>query len=349
MNKCIAFLISVLSVILTSCRNSESQRAVDFTLNDFKFVQLSAPDTIECEGLFLAKPATIQFHPDGFLFVADRKNVKMLHIIDLENRSSTMGLPSGRAENELLTIWDITVHDRDVYLSSIYESKLLKLHYIPDNRVFLIDSCLQFPNQFMRCIPYKNGYLTFASASSKDRFYLWEGSTSVTDTVGSFPTDGIIGNAPLHNGVLQSDISVHGNKIVSSYKGIDYIDIYKDNILDKRIHGPVHKDVEVKERVFGNGAVSTSLSPDMSVFNKVIASENGFWVGYVGFVSNGKDIPTPEEMRIKKILHFSWDGEPDMAYLLDKSIEDFAIDANSNVLYCLIVNPEPAIISYSLM
>ena len=86
----------------------------------------------------------------------------------------------------------------------------------------------------------------------------------------------------------------------------------------------------------------------MSIFNRIIATDNGFYVGYVGYVSNGKDIPTSEDMSIKQILHFTWDGKPDYVYILDKSIQDFAIDTESGVVYCLTASPEPDIVSYML-
>lgn len=342
------YIISLLIVILTSCQINKNQGMASFTLDDFKPIQLSQPNTIECDSLFMGKPGSIHFHPDNFLLIADRRNVKLLHIIDLEDNSSVMKINPGRAQNELLSVWDVTIKGNDVYLSSIYENKLLKLHYNSLNREFDFNSSIQFPQQFLRCIPYDSGYLTYASASSNDRFYMWDNSINVVDTIGNFPVDGIIGEVPLHNGVLQSDLSVHENKIVASYKGIDYIDIYKNLSLCKRIHGPVLKDVEVKEREFSNGSVVTSLSPDMSIFNRIIATDNGFYVGYVGYVSNGKDIPTSEDMSIKQILHFTWDGKPDYVYILDKSIQDFAIDTESGVVYCLTASPEPDIISYML-
>lgn len=348
MNNYTIFKLFILTVILTSCQINKSQGVVSFTLEDFKPIQLSQPTIVECEGLFMGKPGSIHFHPDKFLLIADRRNVKLLHIIDLEDKSSVMEINPGRAQNELLSVWDVAIKDKDVYLSSIYENKLLKLHYDSLNREFKFNGSLQFPQQFLRCIPYDSGYLTYASASSKDRFYMWDNSISVVDTIGNFPLNGIISDVPLHNGVLQSDLNVHENKIVVSYKGIDYIDIYKKLSLYKRIHGPVLKDVEVKERKFNNGSVTTYLSPDMSIFNRIIATDDGFYVGYVGYVSNGKDIPTSEDMSIKIILHFTWDGKPNHSYILDRSIQDFAIDTESGVVYCLTANPEPAIVSYIL-
>ena len=335
-------------MILTSCQINKNYGVASFTFDDFKPIQLSQPNIIECDSLFLGKPGSIHFHPENFILIADRRNVKLLHIIDLEDNSSVLDINPGRAQNELLSVWDVTIKGNDVYLSSIYENKLLKLHYNSVNRGFDFNGSIQFPQQFLRCIPYDTGYLTYASASSKDRFYMWDETINIVDTVGNFPVNGIISQVPLHNGVLQSDLGVCENKIAAAYKGIDYIDVYKNLSLSKRIHGPLLTDVEVKERKFSNGSVATSLSPDMSIFSRVIATDTGFYVGYVGYVSNGKDIPTSEDMSIKKILHFTWDGKPDYVYILDRSIQDFAIDTESGVVYCLTASPEPDIISYML-
>ena len=107
-------LVTILSVILASCQTDGTHGTETFTLEDFKTVQLSDADTIKCDGMLLARPASILFHPDNFLLVADRKNVKLLHIIDLQDKSSRMVLHSGRTENELLAIWDMTLKSKDV-------------------------------------------------------------------------------------------------------------------------------------------------------------------------------------------------------------------------------------------
>lgn len=335
---------------LSSCQNKDyALEHISFTYDSFKSIELTNPDVISTEGMFLGKPVSVNYHPQDFLLISDPKNTKQLIVFDLRAKRFMLEVNRGRSDNELLHLKDVTISGNNLYLSSTSDKKILKMSYNENNRNFIFDKSFSFSNQFLRGIPYKDGFITLASASSEDRFHIWDKHLNVIDTLGTFPSQGINAEGSLHNGVLQSDIGVYSNYVICAYKGVDYIDIYKDLTLVRRLRGPELDDVSIKIKEYPNGMVATYLTPDKITYSKIVTNDDGFWVGYNGCVIEEKEIPTSDDLKIKKIFHFKWDGTPCESYILDNPISDFTIDHTTNTLYGLTDNPEPILISYKLL
>ena len=202
----------------------------------------------------------------------------------------------------------------------------------------------------MKCAPTDDGYITLASGSSGKRIFLWNNNLEVTDTLGSYPTEGIENLKNANNAALQSDwdFSPDGLHFVTAYKKIDYIDIYESNVLKKRIRGPKIYDVTINRRKVGDDAYMTTVSPSHFAYKTVVADNNGFWVGYLGLeIINGM-IPTQDMNRLSKVFHFDWDGNLIQTYRFDNPVENFGIDSEANTMYCLTGSPDPRILIYKL-
>ena len=202
----------------------------------------------------------------------------------------------------------------------------------------------------MKCAPTDKGYITLASGSSGERIFLWDNNMEVTDTLGSYPTEGIENLKNANNAALQSDwaFSPDGLHFVTAYKKIDYIDIYESNLLKKRIRGPKIYDVTINRRKVGDDAYMTTVSPSHFAYKTVVADNNGFWVGYLGLEIKNGMIPTQDMNRLTKVFHFDWDGNLIQTYRFDNPVENFGIDPETNKMYCLTGSPDPRILIYEL-
>ena len=351
------YLILFIMLTTFSCRQHNNTESIKNSAdciessseNDIILYEVNAK-VLDTEEAFLANPHTITYHRDGYLLLQDKLESKMLLILDLKTNSFCRIINQGRAENELLNIKELILNGDDVYTSSLHESKLLKLEYDKANRNFNFSNSVTFSRQFINCAPTGNGYITLASASSGERIFLWDHNLQVTDTLGSYPTDGVENLKNANNAALQSDwaFSPDGLHFVTAYKKIDYIDIYESNVLKKRIRGPKIYDVTINRRKVGDDAYMTTVSPSHFAYKTVVADNNGFWVGYLGLEIKNGMIPTQDMNRLTKVFHFDWDGNLIQTYRFDNPVENFGIDPETNKMYCLTGSPDPRILIYEL-
>ena len=340
-----------------SCRQHNNTASINNFVDSESFksdneVELYETDAkiFDHEDMFLADPHTITYHKDGHLLLQDKMKSKLLLIIDLKRKTFSRLITQGRAENELLHLRELVVKDDDVYASSLSEGKLLRIAYDKTTRTFTFSNSITFPRQFMNCAPTDKGYITLASGSSGERIFLWDNNMEVTDTLGSYPTEGIENLKNANNAALQSDwaFSPDGLHFVTAYKKIDYIDIYESNLLKKRIRGPKIYDVTINRRKVGDDAYMTTVSPSHFAYKTVVADNNGFWVGYLGLEIKNGMIPTQDMNRLTKVFHFDWDGNLIQTYRFDNPVENFGIDPETNKMYCLTGSPDPRILIYEL-
>ncbi|MBE6234685.1 MAG: hypothetical protein E7112_00445 [Bacteroidales bacterium] len=349
-------LMFVLSV--SSCRQREhANKNTNTTENLFKIDSVGIvtlhpmeAEFLEINDMFLAVPTALSYHKDNFLIINDGADAKQLVIVDLEKRTFCREIQKGRANNELINLWDVVVFNDDLFLSSINERKIIKMKYDSGARKFHFSESRFFPHQFLHCSPTNVGYLTFASASSGNRFVRWTESLEPIDTIGSYPKDGVVNYVDAENGALQSDFtfSPEGDRMAISYKNIDYIDLYEGDDLIKRIRGPQEYEVTVRTDNLGNGNSMTYVTPLHFAYKSISASSSGFWAGYIGLKPPSGIVPTQDMNRIREVYHFDWDGNLKRIYKFINPIEAFAINEDSNIMYCIQNDPEPVILMYKL-
>ena len=349
----------MITLLTLSCQQRNRSQS-DFMLENSSVSLIDSQDEITlCDSkakilrmdeLCLCNPTAIVFHEDSLLLVADEYDSKQLLILDLKMNKCSRIISKGRAENELLSLWDIHLSNNHVYLSSPLENKLLVLQFDIDDRELKVNTSVKFPHQFMRCAPLNEQYVTLASASSAKRFFVWDKHINIIDTIGTFPSIGIENHDNADNGVLQSDwaFSPDGTHFVTTYKRIDYIDIYKNKDLKKRIRGPRNHTVAIRTKEVQDGYFRSSLTPTYFSYKGVVATETGFWTGYIGLDCRNGMMPVPEMNKISKIFRFDWDGNVIESFAVSNPIDAFTIDEKSRKLYCLYQNPEPEILIYDL-
>lgn len=327
--------------------------------NRVKYINDTKPCVVlhECDAkrlifddLILAFPTEISYHKDGFLLISDRQKNKQLNVIDLVRNTCVDLVNKGRAENELISLWDVSVRDDDIYLSSMIENKVIKLKYDSEERSFTFDSSILLPNQFMRCVANDSGFVTLASASSGERFSRYDDKGNYLDSFGTFPSEGIKNYKDANNGIFQSDISLSpdGVYMVSAYKTIDYIDIYCDKVLKERLRGPKMYTGTINSIEVSEGRFMYSLFPMNFACKGVIADDSGFWVGFIGKELKKGEIPTPDMNQVSEIFHLDWNGNVLETYELETPVDAFTIDHETATMYCVINSPEPHIVMYKL-
>lgn len=352
-------LVIMFTLSVLSCRQREhANKNYNTTDNLFKTDSIGITtlhsmeaEYIEIDDIFLAAPTSLCYHSDNFLIINDSGDSKQLVIIDLENKSFCREIQKGRANNELINLWDVVVFNDDLFLSSINERKAIKMKYDSEARKFHFSESRLFPQQFLHCSPTNTGYLTFASASSGNRFVRWTENLEPIDTIGSYPKEGVENYTEAENGALQSDFafSPDGERMVVSYKNIDYIDLYAGDNLIKRIRGPKEYEVTVRTDNLGNGGNSmTYLTPLHFAYKSISASSSGFWAGYIGLKPPPGMVPTQDMNRIREVYHFDWEGNLQKIYKFTTPVDAFVINDSSNIMYCIQNDPEPAILMYKL-
>lgn len=336
--------VYIFFVLFTACKSDRVLSYVSFTVDDFEQVNLSVTESegVECKDLFLGRPMSLVYHPDDFLLIRDSGTDRQLTVVDLLQMTSSSEINRGRSANELLYLWDISVSDHDIFVSSLNDNKLLRMEYDNDCRKFEYAETIVFPESFYRCAPFDGDYLTFPSASSKHRFHLWNRNVEIKDTIGTFPSDGIDSDVLPDNGLFQSVLAVspNGKCLATAYIGIDYIDVYDDLGLCARIRGPECFDVSSKTKIVSDGHAFSFLRPDITAYTCIVGTESCFYVGYVGLKMSRNTIPDSDGFKIKTIFSFSWSGMPMKAYILDKPVDSFCVDEKSGTLYFLMSNPE---------
>ena len=78
--------------------------------------------------LLLRAVSALSYHKDNFLIINDGADAKQLVIVDLEKRTFCREIQKGRANNELINLWDVVVFNDDLFLSSINERKIIKIN-----------------------------------------------------------------------------------------------------------------------------------------------------------------------------------------------------------------------------
>jgi hypothetical protein len=347
----VVMLLALSYQMHNSCLMASQEGYKKVVVDERNCIRLSEADAVilDTNNEFLTYPVEITYHNDGFLLLKEKGNLGQLLVIDLLTDNYTQLINKGRAENELLNLWDLAVSDNDIYLSSILESKVLTLNYDKEKRIFDFGHSFYLPIQFMRCIPSNNGFITMASPSSGNRFEQYDTKGTFLNNFGTFPSDGIKNYKDANNALFQSDIAIapDGNHFVSAYKTIDYIDIYLSGKLKKRLRGPEFISGTIKS-IEAGGGVMFSFSPNYFAFKEVVAGADGFWVGFIGKEIRPGEIPTPDMNKISMIFHFDWNGGLVDTYVLDHPVDSFTIDLQTSTMYCISNSEEPRILVYKL-
>ncbi len=345
-------LVFMLFVLCLSCGRHSNIGDQITEVNDADFLR----QDVSCEdctpvfpdSLVLLSPGEIKYHPDSLLLIRESRGDRQILAVDMKTGQIFSFLNRGRAENELIMLRDLTVTGTGLCLSSMIESKILKMKFDRIQRRFVTDISIQTsPVQFLRALPIRNDYLILSSAYSGNRMNLIDKAGTVIDTVGNFPVLGITGGDMINNSVMQSDLCVSkdGDRIVSAYKTIDYIDIYDDEFnIVRRLRGPDYFEINIERQSVGNG-YRTVQDPVCFTYNNIAETEDGFAVGYSGAVVKNDEILSDG---FDTIYTFTWDGEPEKVYKLDFRITAFDIDRESGIAYCITSEEVPGVVCFGL-
>ncbi len=337
--------------LFTACGPGRTDEAVHFTDEDFEVKTLRYADAEKYrnDSLFLGDPYLLRVHPEGFLVFQEIGSDRLLTVVDLLNGTVARMIPRGKGPGEMLGIRDIVVDEGDICVSSLADSKVFRLSMVPGERRFVTDTVFRFPKvQFMRIMPWKKGtFLALASASSDNRMILLDEKGTVSDTVGSFPDfPDMMGRKP-NNALLQSDLYLSPDRrhLAVVCRSIDCIDIYDgDAKLKRRLRGPLGAEVSFRE-ASNNGLTRYFQEPDYLMFDHVAANDRKMLVGFVGVrIEKREDF----DRYIQSIYAFDWNGKPLTKYALDKEILSFDVDWEHGKLYCLLNDPEPEIVTFTL-
>lgn len=346
-----AFTSAVLLGLLSAaCNRNNQDTAATFTLDSFE--QIAVPDNAgtpyRSDSLFLGSPRTIRFHPDGYLVLLDRTETGQVTVIDLETGDVQYLIKRGRGPEEVISVRDLVIRNKEIWISGMMDQKILKLVPEKARREFSPQAACTAGEQFLRAVPFAEGrLLTLASVSSGDRFHLLDGEGAVRDTIGSFPAVDQPGITP-DNAVCQSDITVSPDNrhVAAACQSLEYIDIYDGEMnLQKRLQGPQGFEPSLRSRETEMGVRIHYQDPLCLVYSDIVSDNRQFMVGYIGVrVKSESDLGET----IGTVLSFDWKGNPLKAYTFESDILSFDMDWKNNVMYCLANRPEPQIILYDL-
>ena len=254
------FILPILLLSLTACKQQPMGEAKTFTIDDFKSVELKANDATvyQNDDLLIGRPSLIKYHPDGYILLADRKPEGLVTAIDMQTNKINHYVKQGRGPLEAISVKDLTVKDGDIWLSSPNDKKLLRLEGLPAQRSFSIKQEGKVEGNVLHAVPYReNNILTMSLGSSTDRFYLLDAERKIIDTVGVMPSVDM-SDLTLNNGIYQSSISVSpdSKNVVAACTMYEVIDIYDESMaLRCSLRGPLGVNSTAVKQDIGYGSI----------------------------------------------------------------------------------------------
>ena len=345
-----SFLLLLSAHILVACASTGEMgpKVRSYTLDSFKVSSLSVSnaDRYETDSLVMAAPGHIKFWKDSILVVTDLlyRNGQVT-MIDLRTKGFQRFVPRGRGPNELLSVFDISDQDGNLWLASLQDKSIMRV--VKADSIEL--SKYQMKDGFLKVSPWKDDLILALSAGfSGNRLDIRRYSGETIDTVGSFP---ILKDSPdivPANALFQSDIcaSPDFKHVVVVCKSFEYIDVYDDDFhLVTRLSGPERCRESAKIVETSAGSRRYVQTPAYNIHHEVVSDNQQFMVGYIGRLVDSEEAA---DAMINTILSFSWSGKPLNAYKFDVEILSFDMDWDTERLYCLVKDEKPYIVSWKL-
>lgn len=337
-------------VALASCtQKQETSITVEhYSLDSFESVELRNADAsmVKVNGLDLLSPYRMRYAGEGRLALQDNGHPEgMLTIIDTRRDTVTYHVTKGRGPGEMLTIFQVSVKDGDIWLSGTQDRKVMRVSMDGDSTS---DTTFIMNNEFMKAVPFGTGsVLALSKAFSGNRLDLRSLSGEILDTAGTFPVLKDSPQTPPDNALFQSEIAVSPDSRHTAVAclSFEYIDIYdKDLNLTHRLSGPegVPQKAELLSVPIGK---IYSQKPDYNIHRCLACNDKEFMVGYIGL-----ELTDPSQLatQARTILSFDWEGRPLKAYHFESELTYFDIDWENDILYGLVNSDEPYILKWQL-
>ncbi len=343
----IALLLVELGILL-SCGHSDVSDAL-FTEDSFKtIIDIRSGNPVSSDKLFLGQPTLIRFHPDSFLVIEEYGTPKLIKILDLKNGKVQELISRGRGPGEMLVSWGVEVIDRDIYLFCGQLRKVIILSPSADRSFNIDDEFFIEENQTQRLHPLsRDKYICLSSVSNDTRFTLLDGKGKIIKKFGEYPPFLNDNEIKADNDIFFSSIgsTPDGNQFVAICSKTDLFELYDiEKGLLKRFQGPIGLEISVEAQSMGTGYM-LKPQPHYTTYHHVIANENEFWTGYIGYrFVKGKE-QTLDEQCTKKLFCFDWKGTPQRIVTLEFPVISYDIDWKNRVLYALELQDNSVLIS----
>ena len=352
MKHTIVILSALLCILmLSSCtqRQEGDVRTEHYTLDDFETVEMKDSDAVPVlvSGLDLLMPYRMRHVGNGILALQDNGHPEgMLTIIDTRRDTVTYHVTKGRGPGEMLTIFQVSVKDGDIWLSGPQDRKVMRITLCDDGSIS--DTTFVMKDDFWSTVPFGTGsVLALSKAFSGNRLDLRSLSGEILDTAGTFPVLKDSPQTPPDNALFQSEIAVSPDSRHTAVAclSFEYIDIYdKDLNLTHRLSGPegVPQKAELLSVPIGK---IYSQKPDYNIHRCLACNDKEFMVGYIGL-----ELTDPSQLatQARTILSFDWEGRPLKAYHFESELTYFDIDWENDILYGLVNSDEPYILKWQL-
>ena len=345
------FLSALLCILmLSSCTQKQEGdvRTEHYTLDDFETVEMKDSDAVPVlvSGLDLLMPYRMRYAGEGRLALQDNGHPEgMLTIIDTRRDTVTYHVTKGRGPGEMLTIFQVSVKDGDIWLSGTQDRKVMRVSMDGDSTS---DTTFIMKNEFMKAVPFSGeSLLALSKPFTGRRLDLMTLSGEIYDSVTVFPVLKDSPQTPPDNALFQSEIAVSPDSRHTAVAclSFEYIDIYdKDLNLTHRLSGPegVPQKAELLSVPIGK---IYSQKPDYNIHRCLACNDKEFMVGYIGL-----ELTDPSQLatQARTILSFDWEGRPLKAYHFESELTYFDIDWENDILYGLVNSDEPYILKWQL-
>lgn len=354
MNKRIGFVVFLLAELglFISCshRNGSDNLFSEESFNTR--IELRDGRQIVVDDLFLGQPTLIRFHPDSFLVIEEFGTPRLIKILDLKTHKVQELIPRGRGPGEMLVSWGVEIIGRDIFLFCGQLRKIIILSPT-DDRTFIIDNEFYIEEkQTQRIHPLsRDKYVCLSSIGDDMRFTLLDGKGKIIKKFGEYPPFINDDEIKADNDIFFSSIGSKpdGKRFVAVCSKTDLFELYDiEKGLLKRFQGPLGLKISVEAQSVGTGFM-LKPQPHYTTYHHVIADEDEFWTGYIGYnFQKGKN-QTLEEQCAKKLFCFDWQGTPRRMVILESPAISFDIDWMNHIFYALEIRDNSTfIVEYSL-
>lgn len=336
-------------IFLQSCKKVNSDLETDFEINSFpKRYVLNNGNYLKNDSLLLGDSRWIRYHPDSFLIIQEMRNDKMLKIIDLKTGKVQEVLDKGRGPHEMVTAWGINIVDKDIWVYGGQLKKMIKLSYDEERKFYISDNISLDDPTSLVAHALNDSTIFGLCYPDKNRLTIYDRNRNV-NKIGGFPPIYSSNKVEPNNDIFSSFMAIGpDNKVVLACVKTDILEIYDLNEgLEKRLQGPRGIKIEAEVVDVGMGKITTTKPPFRAFYN-VVANEQEFCVGYIGYETIEGVKRSLDDSYPKNIFCFSWDGKPKREYVFDIPIISFDFDWKNKKIYALTIDPEAKIIAYDI-
>lgn len=323
---------------------SEKFNTVFFTSDAPQTVQLETTSFkyVHTDSMTLARPSRICAIGDGLIAFVENKKSELVWIVDTNTGKFTSCVHKGHGPNETNSISNMWMEGGDLWYASSNDVKIgcVSISKNPLGVTSQTKVHLNFCS--LRTISIGNNEFLTQVLEENCRLLRVNDRSEVVDTVGIFPIEDSSEKFEINNAQFQSYIAASPNKqhVVQACITWNKIEIYDAKMsLSNILTGPIEIDSKVIERNLPVG-VQWVQSPAWDMFRGLSASNEGFYVGYIGQKFN----PDEAERGINTIFFFNWNGDLTKKMILPFEIECFDIDYATNTLFAIVSDPEPHLI-----